>query len=174
MRGIDLKMVEKLPRDKLAEYLGFMLWQYRLVDAFWFLYVERDFGLDEAVRLNEDVWQKMAKISASDIKRFFGVKEKGLKGFVEALSYFPWTVIVDYNIEVGNDEVIITVAECPPQVGRKKHGLDEFPCKEMHRGEFTEFARQIDPAIKVECVFAPPDAHPEEMYCKWRFTVEEG
>ena len=47
-------------REKeLREYLDFLLRQYRLADAFWFLAVEETFGTEAAVKLNEDVWPRL-------------------------------------------------------------------------------------------------------------------
>jgi hypothetical protein len=61
--------------------------------------------------------------------------------------------------------------KCRVQFARNRKGLEDYPCKSGGTIEYTTFAQTIDPRIKTECIGCPPDPHPPEWFCAWRFRV---
>lgn len=100
------------------------------------------------------------------------LKIRALKGLKQALNFRLYATINTQSItEEKPDSFIFRMNECRVQSARKRKGLDDYPCKSGGLVEYTTFASGIDPRIRTECIGCPPDAHPQEWYCAWRFFL---
>ena len=69
--------------------------------------------------------------------------------------------------------LIFYMNDCRVQAARKRKGLSDYPCKSAGLVEYPYFAAAIDRRIRTECVGCPPDEHPDEWFCAWKFTLVE-
>lgn len=65
----------------------------------------------------------------------------------------------------------IQMNDCRGQLARNRRSLEDYPCKSAGLVKYRMFSKAIDDRIRTECVGCPPDTHPEEWFCAWRFTL---
>ncbi|THB76049.1 MAG: cytosolic protein [Desulfobacteraceae bacterium] len=142
-------------------------------DGVWFQSIEFDQGMNDAKRCNDSCWAQFSPYEARAIKKFLGLKDTpGLDGLKQALGFRMYSLINTQSIvDEGKNSFVFQMNECRVQVARQRKNLDDYPCKSAGLVEYEYFARAVDPRINTECIGCPPDDHPEEWFCAWRFSV---
>ncbi|HBG19507.1 MAG TPA: cytosolic protein [Desulfobulbaceae bacterium] len=154
-------------KDRLAK-------NWLVNDGIWFQALEGTEGMNEAKRCNDSCWAQFSPVEAHSIKKFLGLGENsGLAGLKRALGFRVYESINSQSIvEATPDSFIFQMNRCRVQDARKRKGLADYPCKSGGLVEYAYFARTIDKRIETECLGCPPDAHPEEWYCAWKFSLK--
>ncbi len=169
-REDDIKLIQSLPKEKIPEFIFMHLRDLWAVDGLYFLGIEERWGTEAATEIDKNVWAVMGKIEARRIKKFLN-NGNDIPSMMEALRLSSWALdIEDKEYEIGENEAIVRNKNCRVQNTRIKKGLGEFPCKQV-RWEFLKaFAKEFNENIKVECIVCPPDAHPKDLWCEWKFV----
>lgn len=164
-----------MPEEKLNELKKAVAVNWLANDGVWFQTVEFTKGMNDAKRCNDSAWAQFSPFEAWSIKRFLGLPEKpGLDGLRRALDFRLYAAINKQSIENDSpDSFIFRMNDCRVQSARKRKNLDDYPCKSGGLVEYSTFAEAIDSRIKTECIACPPDPHPEEWFCSWKFTLKE-
>jgi hypothetical protein len=163
-----------LPEEKLEELRNAMAVNWLANDGVWFQSVEFKYGMNDAKRCNDSCWAHFSPFEAWSIKRLLNLPEKpGIAGLKKALEFRLYNFVNKQSFtDETENSIIFRMNECRVQVARKRKGLADYPCKSGGLVEYTTFAEAIDPRIKTEVIACPPDPHPEEYYCVWRFFIE--
>jgi len=170
--GIPLSLLN-MPKESLLELLHTVGVNWLANDGVWFQAVEFESGMNDAKRCNDSCWAHFSPFEAWSIKKYLDLPQNpGLEGLKKALGFRLYARINTQSfIDEGSDSFIFQMNECRVQYARKRKGLDDYPCKSGGLVEYTYFARSIDSRISTECIGCPPDEHPDEWYCAWRFKI---
>ena len=142
-------------------------------DGLWFLAVEQQWDLDRAIELDGQAWERFTVIEAKRIMKRHRIEPgSGLEGLKAALG---WRLYAHLNVQEivdeGDRSLVFRMKQCRVQAARQRDGRPDFPCKPVGLIEYSGFARTIDERIRTECVCCPPDHHPDDYFCAWRFSI---
>jgi len=168
------KFLADMSKESLTELLDSIAVNWLANDGVWFQAVEFESGMNDAKRCNDSCWAHFSPFEAWSIKKYLDLPQHpGLEGLKKALGFRLYARINTQSfIDEGPDSLVFQMNQCRVQYARKRKGLDDYPCKSGGMVEYTYFARSIDPRIKTECIGCPPDDHPDEWYCAWRFKIQ--
>ena len=168
------KALLDLPSEKLDELQRAMAVNWLANDGVWFQAVEFKNGMNDAKRCNDSCWAQFSPFEAHRIKKILKLgKHPGLEGLQKALHYRVYADVNKQSSEIAEDgSLLFYMNECRVQLARQRKGLPDYPCKSGGMVEFTTFAEAIDSRIKTEVISCPPDAHPAEYFCAWRFYIQ--
>lgn len=172
--GIPARLLE-MPRAELLGLLDAAAVNWIANDGVWFQAVEFSSGMFDAKRCNDTCWAHFSPFEAKSIKRLLQMPARpGLVGLETALKYRLYARVNTQTLSwEGTDALVLHMNECRVQAARKRKGLADYPCKSGGATEYTYFARALDPRIETECIACPPDDHPPDWYCSWRFRLAE-
>jgi len=166
--------LEALTKKELLNVIEMFSKNWLTLDGLWFTLVEDKYGLEAALDLDLKMWQRNALIEARRIKKYMGIEGGGIKGVLKAFRFmtFDPSMPFEYSMD-GLDQAYLWITSCRPQEGRIKAGKEPFPCKPMGYACYETLVNTIDPGVKVESIFCPPDSHPSDIWCKWKLTYSK-
>lgn len=170
--SIPVPLLE-LPEEKLEALRDAMAVNWLANDGVWFQAVEFASGMKDAKLCNDSCWAQFSPFEARSIKKMLNLPEQaGLDGLKKALQYRLYAHVNKQSItDETENSFVFRMNECRVQMARKRKGLADYPCKSGGIIEYTTFAKTIDNRIKTEVIACPPDPHPEEYFCAWRFFI---
>ncbi|MCX5857828.1 MAG: DUF6125 family protein [Deltaproteobacteria bacterium] len=173
--GIPKPLLD-MPKEALINLINNLGVNWLANDGVWFQAVENTRDMYDAKRCNDSCWTRFAPFETWSIKQFLGLPEQaGMEGMKKALRFRMYARInVQSIIDEGPNSIVFQMNDCRVQSARKRQGLEDYPCKSAGLVEYRMFGETIDSRIRCECVGCPPDTHPEEWFCAWRFSIPEG
>ena len=164
-----------LDKETLVDLLEDAAKNWLAHDGLWFQAVEKEFGMDAALKMDAQAWKIFTQLEAKQIMRRLGLEPGGgIEAMEKALRYRLYARINEQEIYRSAPNTLrFEMKSCRVQVARERKGLPDFPCKSVGIVEYAYFAHTIDPRLKTEVIFCPPDFRPEGCYCTWQFTLQD-
>ena len=169
----EIKLPQDCTKEELLEMLGDAAKNWLAHDGLWFQEVEKFSGMEQAIRLDANAWEKFTVIEAKRIMERHHIKpDGGISSLIQALNFRLYAYInVQEVAEKSDTRCVFRMVNCRVQEARKRKNLPDFPCKPVGLVEYANFAKTIDARIKTRCIACPPDKHPESFWCAWEFYI---
>ena len=169
-----LEKLEDLTKEELIKRVRLSAEISIAVDGIWFMAVEEEIGYDRALEMDIDVWKRYVPVSVKRAKKYFDIAASGLQGIKDMIKLDPLWLSIDLEFpEDTPKRLVFQVNRCPALEAQERMGREELTCEPVEVAYLTALAEAVDPRIKLTTLKVPPRESPDEICCKWLFTLEE-
>lgn len=172
---LKAEKIDELTKEELLELNKIYAKNWLALDGLWFQSIEEKLGMDMAIEMDREAWQRFTVVEARRLIEFLGLgKNSGIAGLKKALSFRLYSPLNEDEIVHDNNNVLIyRVKTCRVQYARRKKGLPDFPCKSVGIIEYSLFAKTIDERFATEVLSCHPDITDAAYNCIWKFILND-
>lgn len=155
--------------------IEFLRRSYMAADGLWFVRVEAEHGYEEAMRIDEQVWDILPKIQARKARELLALQGNTLAELALCLELKFVSEGHEYRIvENSANRVVVEISECPWLATLRRSGREELAvdiCDRICTREASVWASQF--AIDTDC--GSDDRMPDGgSVCRLIFTRRGG
>ncbi len=168
----DLDHLREFSREDLLKLLQVYARNWLAHDGCWFLAAEEKLGLAAAIDLDARSWERFSVAEAKRLMSAFAIPEGGGLDALEKALWLRLHACANRQAveRPAPERLVLRTLDCRVQKARRAKGLPDFACKPVGIVEYSQFARTIDPRIKVRCLACPPDPV-GDCWCAWEFFL---
>ena len=139
----------------------FLRRSYFAADGLWFVAVEEGFSYEDALRLDEKVWEILPRIQARKARELLGIEGDSLADLERGLALkFEAEGYVTRAVESSPDRLEIAVTECPWFAIMKKAGRESRAgeiCDRICTRDFAGWAARFSEEFRLSIEGKLPD-----------------
>lgn len=132
--------------------IEFLRRSYFVTDGLWFVRAEAEHGYDEALRLDEQVWDIVPKIQARKARELLDLHAESLPEMVRCLELKFRAEGHGYRVvEISSHRAVVEVTECPWLSALVRSGREELAkdiCDRICTREATVWASEFSSDIE--------------------------
>jgi len=166
------RKLSELPKERLLDYIEMQFKNLWTLQNNWMVRVDEKFGADVAIELDGMCYGRMSEVGAYRAKKFFNLGDD-IESMLTCLQYLPPEPGSEGEwFRTGDNKAVWRCTKCAMQLARRERGAPELPCKQALIDVMDKTFKAVNPKAKVIRSMAPPDPHPEDLWCEVEFEIE--
>lgn len=165
--------LSELPKEKLLDYIEMQFKNLWTLQNNYIVSLEEKFGHDVAIEFDSMCYGRLSEVTIHRLRKLFNLGDD-----IEAALAFLTYVVPEPGTEgewfqIGDRKIVWRVTRCGMQLARKERGAPELPCKPALLGVMERRFKAINPRFRIVRTMAPPDPHPDDLWCEIEVELED-